>query len=463
MFDRISLRPPVTGEGSLSTELQMARKGAIGRMVYGVVVGASSLMWLAPVWSIAYAAAIIFWESIGRPWTTDRAVAALKDRREVLRFCQRVLILGGACLYSSVPLTGVLSGQMVGWYVALMAFCSAIIVGVTYFSNDKWQFTACTAPSFLVASAAPFLYGVPATNALIVMAVNAMFVMSALHSALQRAELVESISKEEAARSRAESANVEKSQFIANVSHELRTPLNAIIGYSEMLKENAEEDGRREDEDDLDKVLSASRRLLGTVNELLDVSKIEAGKLSLSVVWFDAAEMIAAAVTNVRPMIEANGNTLSVNLAPNLGQGVSDEFRLNQCVVNLLANAGKFTENGAIRLEARRQHADGVEWFVIAVSDTGAGMAAEAIAHVFDPFADTDAMRASRAGSAGLGLVVSRRVARLLGGDVTVESAPGAGSTFILRTPVIARVNTPAHLGDEEASAALPPRAHAGS
>ena len=439
----------------------MASKGAVGRMIYGVVVGASSLIWLSPLWSIAYAAAIIFWESIGRPWTTERAVAALKDRREQLRLYQRIVILCGACLYSSVPLTGVLSHQPVGWYVALMAFCSAVIVGVTYFSNDKWQFAACAAPSFLVASAAPFLNGVPPHIAGIVTAVNAMFVLSALHSALHRAELVESIAKEEAARSRAETANVEKSQFIANVSHELRTPLNAIIGYSELLKETAEEDGRKHDEADLDKVLAASRRLLGTVNELLDVSKIEAGKLALSVVWFDAVKMIGAAVASAQPIIDAHGNTLSVDLAPDLGTGISDEFRLGQCVANLLANAAKFTENGAIKLTARREHANGVDWFVIAVSDRGAAIAAEAAERLFDPFAEADASLMARPGGTGLGLVITRRVARLLGGDVTLESVPGAASTLVLRTPVIARVRSPKHLGEDDVVAELPMRAHA--
>jgi signal transduction histidine kinase len=461
MFERISLRPPIIGDGSLSVELLMASKGAAGRMAYGVVVGASSLLWLSPLWSIAYAAAIIFWEGVGRPWTTARAVAALKDRREQLRLYQRIVILGAACLYSSVPLTGVLSHQPVGWYVAIMAFCSAVIVGVTYFSNDKWQFAACAAPSFLVASAAPLLNGVPAHSAVIVTAVNVMFVLSALHSALHRAELVESIAKEEAARSRAENANVEKSQFIANVSHELRTPLNAIIGYSEMLKENAEEDGRKDDEADLDRVLAASRRLLGTVNELLDVSKIEAGKLPLSVVWFDAVKMIGAAVASAQPIIDAHGNTLSVDLAPDLGQGVSDEFRLGQCVANLLANAAKFTENGAIKLTARREHANGVDWFVIAVSDRGAAIAAEAAERLFDPFAEADASLMGRPGGTGLGLVITRRVARLLGGDVTLESTPGAASTLVLRTPVIARVSSPKHLGEDDVVAELPKQARA--
>jgi hypothetical protein len=425
MFHRISLRPPVTSEASLRIELLLARKGALGRMVFGVVVGASSLLWLAPFWSAAYAAAIIFWEAAVRPWTTNRAVAALKDRRELLRLYQRIVILCGACLYSSAPLTGVLSHQLVGWYVALMAFCSAIIVGVTYFSNDKWQFSACTAPSFLVASSAPFLYDVAPHLAVIVTALNAMFIVSALHSALHRAELVESIAKEEAARSRAESANIEKSQFIANVSHELRTPLNAIIGYSEMLKETAEEDGRGDDRADLEKVLSASRRLLGTVNELLDVSKIEAGKLPLSVVWFDAAEMIDAAAAN------------------------------------LLASAARLSEGETIKLDARRECANGVDWFVIAVSDASASISVAAIERLFDPFGQTDISLTGGPRSTGLGLAITRRVARLLGGDVTVESAPEAGSRLILRTPVIARVSTPTHLGDDEAIAALPTQVRA--
>jgi signal transduction histidine kinase len=461
MFHRISLRPPVTSEASLRIELLLARKGALGRMVFGVVVGASSLLWLAPFWSAAYAAAIIFWEAAVRPWTTNRAVAALKDRRELLRLYQRIVILCGACLYSSAPLTGVLSHQLVGWYVALMAFCSAIIVGVTYFSNDKWQFSACTAPSFLVASSAPFLYDVAPHLAVIVTALNAMFIVSALHSALHRAELVESIAKEEAARSRAESANIEKSQFIANVSHELRTPLNAIIGYSEMLKETAEEDGRGDDRADLEKVLSASRRLLGTVNELLDVSKIEAGKLPLSVVWFDAAEMIDAAAASARPLIEANGGALIIDLAPDLGVGVSDEYRLNQCVANLLASAARLSEGETIKLDARRECANGVDWFVIAVSDASASISVAAIERLFDPFGQTDISLTGGPRSTGLGLAITRRVARLLGGDVTVESAPEAGSRLILRTPVIARVSTPTHLGDDEAIAALPTQVRA--
>ncbi len=266
-----------------------------------------------------------------------------------------------------------------------------------------------------------------------------MFVANALHSALHRAELVESVAKEEAARSKAESASIEKSQFIANVSHELRTPLNAIIGYSELLKETAQEEERTADQQDLEMVLSASHRLLTLVNELLDISKIEAGKLTMNYGQCEFAEMLDGVAATVRPLVEANGSTLVVDVAADLGQGVSDEFRLSQCVLNLMSNAAKFTENGAITLRARRLHGDGGDWIAIDVADTGVGMSAEALNQLFDPFSQGDASVASKYGGTGLGLAITRRIARLLGGDVTVVSRVGQGSTFTLRTPVVTR------------------------
>lgn len=263
MFEHLSLRPTQEQtDAAISTEVQMARKGVNGRVAFALILGVSSLLWL-PLWAAgAYVAAILSWELAGRPWTTPRAVALLKGRGDWLRHYHRGIILAIACVYAAAPLSGVLSGELVGWFVAMMTFGFAIISGITYFANEKWQFAACTAPSFAVACLAPFAFGVPAQIALVVLLLNVFFAASALQSAAHRGELVESVTKQQAARSRAESANVEKSQFIANVSHELRSPLNAIIGYSEILREAAEEDARTTDQDDLDKVLLASRRLL---------------------------------------------------------------------------------------------------------------------------------------------------------------------------------------------------------
>ena len=300
----------------------------------------------------------------------------------------------------------------------------------------EWQFAACITPSFLISTAAPFLFGVPPSVAVVILLLNAMFALSALQSAAHRGELVESVAKEEAARSRAESANVEKSQFIANVSHELRSPLNAIIGYSEMLREAAEEDARASDQADLDKVLMASRRLLHLVNELLDISKIEAGKLALNVSWFNAEEMIDSAVASTRPMAEAAGKAVVIEPMTALGQGVSDEFRLSQCVANLLSSA-LLSAEGNVSLRVQRVSQHGGEWFDIEVAAMGAKLDAAALDRLFDPFAQADE---SNRGGASLGLAITRRVARLLGGDVTAECRP-EGAAFTLRTPVIARVS----------------------
>jgi signal transduction histidine kinase len=451
MFDRISLRPTQEQtEATISAEVQMARKGVKGRIAFAVVIGVSSLLWL-PAWAAAaYIAAILAWELAGRPRTTARAVAALRGRGDALRIYQRCVIFLAACLYSAAPLTGILSGERVGWYVAIMAFCAAVISGITYFSNDRWQFAACTAPSFAIAAAAPFLFGVPTPAALVVLLLNAMFALSALQSAAHRSELVESITKEGAARTRAESANVEKSQFIANVSHELRSPLNAIIGYSEMLREAAEEDARTADQADLEKVLMASRRLLHLVNELLDISKIEAGKLALNIGWFDAAEMIEGAVAAIRPLAEAEAKSVALELGEGLGQGVSDEFRLGQCIANLLSGA-LLSAEANVSLSARRIAQHGSHWFEIDVTAAGAKLDAAALERLFDPFAQAD--EANR-GGASLGLAITRRVARLLGGDVTAEAVAGA-TVFRLRTPVIARVSASA---DADSAAAAPHR-----
>ncbi|MGQ0533283.1 MAG: sensor histidine kinase [Caulobacteraceae bacterium] len=437
MFEHISFRPTQeVSEASISTEVQMAQKGMRGRLAFATVGGLSSLLWLPLAGAAAYIGAIWLWELALRPWTTHRAVALLKERGNALRLYHRCVILLIACLYSAVPLSGILSGERVGWFVAIMAFCTAVISGITYFSNDKWQFSACIAPSFVIACAAPFVFGVPAPVAVVILLLNAMFAMSALQSAAHRGELVESVAKQQAARSRAESANVEKSQFIANVSHELRSPLNAIIGYSEMLREAAEEDARASDQADLDKVLTASRRLLHLVNELLDISKVEAGKLALNVTWFDAEEMIDGAVASTRPLVQAAGKVVVIEPTSPLGQGLSDEFRLGQCVTNLLSSA-LLGAKGDVMLRARRVSQHG-EWFDIEVIATGARLDDAALERLFDPFAEADE---AHRGSASLGLAITRRIARLLGGDVTAEARPD-GAVFRLRTPVIARVST---------------------
>jgi signal transduction histidine kinase len=225
-----------------------------------------------------------------------------------------------------------------------------------------------------------------------------------------------------------------KSQFLASMSHELRTPLNAIIGLTEMMVTNAARFGTENALEPLRRVNASGKHLLDLINEVLDLSKIEAGKLELNVEVVDLARLIDEVIGTAGQLAEKNQNRLIVEAQENLGALTADSMRLKQILLNLLSNACKFTKQGEVSLRVKKV-LDGRNWVEFAVADTGIGMTPEQQGKLFEEFTQADSSTARRYGGTGLGLAITRKLARMMGGDVIVASEPGKGSVFTVRLP----------------------------
>ncbi len=252
-----------------------------------------------------------------------------------------------------------------------------------------------------------------------------------------------------AAKDAAEASSRTKSQFLANMSHELRTPMNAILGYSEMLQEEAEDEGLDNFTPDLQKIQSAGKHLLALINDILDLSKIEAGKMELYLEDFSVPEMLADVTATVQTLVAKKNNTLTLDCAPDVGAMHGDLTKVRQSLFNLLSNAAKFTENGTVTLRVRRDSA----FYVFDVQDTGIGMTAEQMAGLFEAFSQADASTTRKYGGTGLGLAITRRFCRMMGGDTLVESETGIGSVFTMRLPVQV---LPAEAAESQTAASAP-------
>jgi signal transduction histidine kinase len=233
----------------------------------------------------------------------------------------------------------------------------------------------------------------------------------------------------------AKQASQAKSAFLANMSHELRTPLNAILGYSEMLAEDAAAAGHADIVPDLQKIQTAGKHLLGLINDVLDLSKIEAGKMRLYLETFEVKSVVDEAAITARPLVEKNGNRLEVRCPEGLGSIREDVTKVRQVLLNLLSNAAKFTKDGLVMLDVRREVGIAGNWVFFRVTDTGIGMTPQQTARLFEAFGQADAGTTKKYGGTGLGLAITRKLCHLMGGDVEVESTPGRGTAFTVRLP----------------------------
>ena len=260
------------------------------------------------------------------------------------------------------------------------------------------------------------------------------------------------------AKEEAEAATLAKSQFLANMSHELRTPLNAIIGVSEMLHEDADAAGDERLADPLQRIVRAGRELLYLINDILDISKIEAGKLDLLLERFEIASVIEESVATARSVADRNRNRVEIAYGDDLGTMVADQARVRQVILNLLSNACKFTHEGVVTIDGGRETVGGREWLLLSISDTGIGMSAAQMSKLFQEFSQADPSTTRKYGGTGLGLAISRRLCNHMGGDISVESELGVGSTFTMRLPIQAE---PADDGPDTRSAHTATAEHA--
>ena len=235
---------------------------------------------------------------------------------------------------------------------------------------------------------------------------------------------------------KANSASRSKSAFLANMSHELRTPLNAIIAFGEMLEEDAVAEGRTEAAEDLGKILGSARHLLNLINGVLDLSKIEAGKVDVDISCFNVAHMVNEVAATMSPIMEQSGNQFSVYCDTNVGLIQADEVKLKQALLNLLGNAAKFTHQGMVSLAVHRYQSNGKDWIRFVVKDNGIGIPTEQQKQLFKEFSQGDSSTTRRYGGTGLGLAISRRFCQMMEGDISVRSQEGVGSVFIIRLPV---------------------------
>jgi signal transduction histidine kinase len=436
-FDAARARGPLralrmSDAGGLLTTADVAAiiaKGTPARAWFVALMALTATAALPVITCAAWAAFMLAWELALRPLLDKRVAIVLARRSERAGVAALAAInFVGAVGYCTFPVLAWLAPATIGMVLATAWLCGSAAHAFVYFSSHRTLLLAVIAPVFAVAVAAPFA-GVGFTSFSAAAAVTLVSMVAAAGLFGRDREMVLSLlSKHVAARAQAEQANVAKSQFLATMSHELRTPLNAIIGYAEMIEEEAP----TQLADDATKIRASARQLLAVINTILDVSKLETGTIELTRERLSLSEVLEQVREAAGPLAAANANSLVVADGGGLGEIDADPGRLHQCLMQLIANAAKFTENGQIRLSAERRAEAGRPVIAFEIADTGIGIPADQLERIFEPFVQVDTAEARRFEGAGLGLAFVRRVAQVMGGDVRCASVPGQGAVFTL-------------------------------
>jgi signal transduction histidine kinase len=411
---------------SVGDVIANVRKATWARIGFAAVMAGLSLAVLPALFAVLWLAFIAAWELAIRIFIEDRFVqpAARRSQQAGFNLLAIVHFVGGAA-FTSYAVLAWSTGEAIGMVLATAWICASANHVFVYFTPNRLLLTACLGPLAVFALAAPFTVAGFTLPALAASATLAALILSAGMFGLDRRVLLGTLAKHAAARVAAEQANTAKSQFLATMSHELRTPLNAVIGYAELIEEEAERGAIAED---ATKIRASARQLLGVIDVILDLSKLESGAIELEREHAEIAAVIEQLREAVAPLATVNRNKITFRETSLLGSADVDQRRLYQCLLQLVSNAAKFTKDGEITVTASRTR----DRLVFEIADTGIGIAAAQQERIFDPFVQGEQDSSRRFEGTGLGLTLVRRLARLMGGDVTCESNPGKGSVFTL-------------------------------
>lgn len=422
---------------SVAHVIATVRKATWARTGFSAVMALISLLVL-PLWqAAAWYAFMAAWEFWARPFLEERLALTAGERSQQAGFHWLAAINAvGATAYTAYPVLCWASGETLGMIIATAWICGSASHLFVYFSANRVLLAACAAPVFLCAIIAPFTVSAFGIGTVAASVTLTFLVLAAGFFGMDRQALLSHLARHAAARTAAEQANSAKSQFLATMSHELRTPLNAVIGYAELIEEEADTPIIS---DDAKKIRASARQLLSVIDVILDISRLESGSIELHIERGQVSAVLEQLREGALPLAMANNNTVVVRETMALGEAELDHARLYQCLMQLVSNAAKFTRDGDIRVEGSRIGGR----LVFRVSDTGIGISPEQQARIFEPFVQAEGDEARRFEGTGLGLTLVRRLARLMGGDVSCESAPGKGSVFTLWVQAAPAANNP--------------------